>query len=142
MSAKQAAVAAMATSSLISQNRYPSALEVASTEATNGTLSFSLRALRFTLSAERLLIRKVPVFLFRVSGLQTVLYVVGDALGMPDLLARATTVNEAAGAAEAAGPQTWKSALLEALETGNVRSLGGMFNFLFSRWAFACFAMV
>ena len=142
MSAKQAAVAVMATASSISQKLDSSVLRVVPTEAANGTLSFPLRALRFTLSAERLLLRKVPAFLFRLSGLQTLLYVVSDALGMPNPSARATGVNEAAGAAEAVGPQTWKSALLEALEMGNIRSLGGMFNFLISRWAFACLAMV
>lgn len=132
----------MATASIASQNLGSSILDATSGEATNYTLPFPLRALRFTVNTERLLLRKVPGLFFRLSGLQTLVYVLSDALGMPAPLARATGVNGAEGMAAVVGPQTWKSALLEALEMGNIRSLGGMFNFLFSRWAFACLAMV
>jgi hypothetical protein len=142
MSAWQAAGATMATAATMSQNLGSSILDVTSADAANDTLPLPLRALRFTVSTERLLLRKVPAFLFRLSGLQTLVCVVSDALGMPAPLARATGVHGAGGAAAAAGPQTWKSALLEAVELGNIRSLGGMLNFLFSRWAFACLAMV
>ncbi len=135
----------MATASTASQNLGnlgSSMLGAPSADAANSTLPLPLRFLRFTVNTERLLFRKVSGLFFRLSGLQTLVYVVSDALGMPAPLARATGVIGAEGVAAVAGPQTWKSALLEALEMGNIRSLGGMFNFLFSRWAFACLAMV
>jgi hypothetical protein len=82
------------------------------------------------------------MLLLRLSGLQTLARLVSDALGMPAPLAGDAGVGRAEAAGGQAGPQTWTAALLEAFELGNVRSLGGMFNFLFSRWAFACLAMV
>jgi hypothetical protein len=137
MSARQAAGAAMATVSSISQTL--GSVNVTSKDVANNTLSLPLRALRFTVRTEKLLFRKVPILLLRLSGLQTLVHVLSDALGMPAPLAGA---GGAAAAAAPAGPQTWTAALMEAFELGNIRSLGGMFNFLFSRWAFACLAMV
>jgi hypothetical protein len=137
MSARQAAGAAMATASSISQTL--GSVNVTSKDVANNTLPLPLRALRFTVRTEKLLFRKVPILLLRLSGLQTLVHVLSDALGMPAPLAGA---GGATAAAAPAGPQSWTAALMEAFELGNIRSLGGMFNFLFSRWAFACLAMV
>ncbi len=140
MSARQAAGAASATASSVSQKLGSTILNLTSTEPANDTLPLPMRALRFTLRTEKLLFRKAPILLLRLSGLPTLAHIVSDALGeMPAPLAGAAGAD---AAAEQAGPQTWTGALLEAFEIGNIRSLGGMFNFLFSRWAFACLAMV
>lgn len=142
MSARQAAGAATATAFSMSQKLGSSTFNATSPLAANDTLSFPLRALRFTIRTEKLLLRKVPILLLRLSGLQTLAHVVSDALGTPVHLTRPAGGDGAQIAAGGAGQQTWKAALMEALELGNIRSLGGMFNFLFSRWAFACLAMV
>lgn len=142
MSARQAAGPASATAASVSQTLGASILNMTSAEAANGTLPLPMRALRFTVRAEKLLFRKAPIFLLRLSGLQTLAHVVSDALGMPAPLVGAAGVDGAEAAAGQPGPQTWTAALLEAFELGNIRSLGGMFNFLFSRWAFVCLAMV
>ena len=142
MSARQTAGAASVTASLVSQELSSSILNVSSAGRDNNTLSLPMRALRYTLSTEKLLFRKAPILLLRLSGLQTLAHIVGDFLGMPAPLAGAVGIDGAQAAEGPAGPRTWTAAFLEALELGNTRSLGGMFNFLFSRWAFACLAMV
>ncbi len=142
MSVGQVAAAASATASLMSQTMGPSVFNVTSTKHANGTLSLPLRALRYTVRTEKLLFRKAPLLILRLSGLPTLAHLVSDALGMPAPLVAAAAQDGAEAAARQAGPQTWTAALLEAFELGNIRSLGGMFNFLFSRWAFACLAMV
>ncbi|KAF7504515.1 hypothetical protein GJ744_002135 [Endocarpon pusillum] len=141
MSARQAAGAASATASLMSQALGPSVLNVTSTRSTNKTLSLPLRALRYTVRTEKLLLRKAPLFFLRLSGLPTLAHLVSDALGMPAPLVGVAGQEEMEAAARQVGPPTWTAALLEAAELSNIRSLGGMFNFLFSRWAFACLAM-
>jgi hypothetical protein len=146
MSAVQAAgqtiAAATPTASLVSKSLISSTLSMNSTAGSNETLSLPLRALRYTLRAERLLLRKAPVLLLRLTGLPTLAHLISDALGMSAPFAGGAGAAVPEAATEAAGPQTWTVALMEALELGNIRSLGGMFNFLFSRWAFACLAMV
>jgi hypothetical protein len=145
MSARHVAGAATATASSITQ-MIDSSLRNATapdsgTSATNATLSLPLRAIQLTVRAEKALLRKISALLFRVSGIQALTHAISDALGMGALGGPpGAAVGEAA--AEGTGPQSWTGALLEALELGNIRSLGGMFNFLFSRWAFACLAMV
>jgi hypothetical protein len=145
MSASQAAGvvgAASATASLISQKLGASMFNGTAAKSANGTLSLPLRALRYTVRSEKVLFRKTVMLLLRLSGLQTLAHLLSDAFGMPGPLAGEAGVGGADAAGGQAGPQTWTAALLEAFELGNVRSLGGMFNFLFSRWAFACLTMV
>jgi hypothetical protein len=145
MSASQAAGvagAASATASLISQKLGASMLNGTAAKSANESLSLPLRVLRYTVRTERFLFRQPAMLLLRLSGLQTLAHLLSDALGMPALLAREAGIGGAEAAGGQAGPQTWTAALLEAFELGNIRSLGGMFNFLFSRWAFACLAMV
>lgn len=146
MAARQAAGIASATTSTVLQDISSSMFNASSTNVTNNTLSLPLRALQYTVRAEKLLFRKTLRILLQISGLQTLASVVSNALGMPAPPGGRAGVNRpgavdgvAAGPGE---PQTWTAALLEAFELGNSRSLGGMFNFLFSRWAFACVAMV
>lgn len=142
MSARQAINPASATASLMSQTIGPSVFNITSTKSANGTLSLPLRALRYTVRTEKLLLRKAPLLILRLSGLPTLAHLVSDALGMPAPLVGVAAQDGVEAAARQAGPQTWTAALLKAFELGNIRSLGGMFNFLFSRWAFACLAMV
>ena len=113
-----------------------------SPQSANDTLPLILRALRFTVRSEKLLLRKVSRLILRFSGLQTLANAISDALGMQAPLAGPNGGNGVDTATGRAIPQTWTGALLEAFELGNTRSLGGMFNFLFSRWAFACLALV
>ncbi len=142
MSPREAAGTAGATASLMSHTLGQSVLNVTSTKSANESLSLPLRALRYTVRTEKLLFRKALSLLFRLSGLPTLAHLVSDALGMTGPLIGAVGQDGMEAAARQAGPQTWTAALLEAFELGNLRSLGGMFNFLFSRWAFACLAMV
>lgn len=130
------------TASLITEQLPSPVLIVNSTQVTNDKVPPFVRALRFTTRIERLLFRKAPALVLRLSGLQTFARVVGDALGMPAPSIGAAGIDGTDSGAGLTGPQTWSEALWEAFEMGNVRSLGGMFNFLFSRWVLACLAMV
>lgn len=83
MAARQAAGIASATTSTVLQDIGSSMLNVSSTKVTNHTLSLPLRALQYTVRAEKLFFRKTLRSLLQISGLQTLANIVGDALGMP-----------------------------------------------------------
>lgn len=112
------------------------------TEVANDKVPPFVRMVRFTTRLERLLFRRTFGLILRLSGLQTVAHIVSDALGLPAPQTGAAAVEDVDVASGPAGPQTWTAALWEAFEMGNIRSLGGMLNFLLSRWVLACLAMV
>lgn len=111
------------------------------TEVANDKVPPFVRMVRFTTRLERLLFRRTFGLILRLSGLQTVAHIVSDALGLPAPQTGAAAVEDVDVASGPAGPQTWTAALWEAFEMGNIRSLGGMLNFLLSRWVLACLAM-
>lgn len=102
----------------------------------NSTIPLPVRALHLIVKVESLFFRRIPALIFRISGLQAL------ASGISHVFFGGPPIGGAAGPALAGEGQALKNAVLEALEAGNIRSLSGMFNFLFSRWAFACLAMV
>ena len=126
-----------AAASIVSDGAHSPLSNGNATIFTNTTLPLPVRTLRYIIHVENLLLRRIPAFIFRISGLQALAYTISETVGVGGL-------GGTAGAAAANGPQEQplRHALMEAFEAGNIRSLSGMFNFLFSRWAFACIAMV